>query len=179
MLLHLCIHRDNKACSWEEQLALLSGCQRCFPILGILKCFHWTQYQQYFLKGTLGEGPEILHLMKTEQCWQISQWWEILISTFLLHKPVCSAICLKHDVISIELLFLNFFLKWNLETCPCISDSMGSLCSWIVLLNCSQGVALKFSDACIRSKTFLFLDPISCKCLGSCGTTSCAQICPI
>ena len=73
----------------------------------------------------------------------------------------------------------TFFLKWNLETCPCISDSMGSLCSWIVLLNCSQGVALKFSDACIRSKTFLFLDPISCKCLGSCGTTSCAQICPI
>ena len=71
--------------------------------------------------------------MKIEQYWQISQWWEIWISNFLFNKPVGCVMCLKHEVISVEFLFLLFFFKWNIETWSCISDSMGSLWCWMWL----------------------------------------------
>ena len=84
--------------------------------------------------------------MKIEQYWQISQWWEIWISNFLFNKPVGCVMCLKHEVISVEFLFLPFFLKWNIETWSCISDSMGSLWCWMwlplnVTLARSEGVS--------------------------------------
>ena len=86
--------------------------------------------------------------MKIEQYWQISQWWEIWISNSLFNKPVCCVRCLKHEVISLEFLFLPFFLKWNIETWSCISDSKGSLWCWMwlplnVTLATSEGVSTK------------------------------------
>ena len=39
MPLRLCTRQDNKACSWVEQLGLLSVRQRRFPILDTLRCF--------------------------------------------------------------------------------------------------------------------------------------------
>ena len=58
---------------------------------------------------------------------------------------------------SLTSFFSCTFLEWNIETCHCISDSIGSVCCWILSETVQRLLCWKFCVACIRNKTFLFL----------------------
>ena len=93
-----------------------------------------------------------------------------------------AVLCLKYEVISDKFLFMHFFrMKYRDLSLYFRLDRISMLLD--PLINCSKGVMLKILCCLHKKQNIPFplgqLDPISCKCCGSWGTTSYVQICPV